>query len=117
MKFCKMLVNKGTYEGKKIISPESIKTMTRKYSEGYPKEDRSYQNQLGYYMGLSVYVLEDPNIMNQGAPKGIYGWGGLQYTEFWIDPKNSMFVIFMTRSQSYKGILEDLIRAVYNTLN
>ena len=84
MKFCKMLVNNGIYEGKKIISPESIKTMTKKYSEGYPKEDRSYQNQLGYYMGLSVYVLEDPNIMNQGAPEGIYGWGGLQYTEFWI---------------------------------
>ena len=91
--------------------------MTRKYSEGYPKEDRSYQNQLGYYMGLSVYVLEDPNIMNQGAPRGIYGWGGLQYTEFWIDPENSMFVIFMTRSQSYKGILEDLIRAVYKVVN
>ena len=74
-------------------------------------------NQLGYYMGLSVYVLENPNIMNQGAPRGIYGWGGLQYTEFWIDPKNSMFVVFMTRSQSYKGILEDLIRAVYKVVN
>ena len=55
--------------------------------------------------------------MNQGAPEGIYGWGGLQYTEFWIDPKNSMFVIFMTRSQSYKGILEDLISAVYKAVN
>ena len=117
MKFCKMLVNNGIYEGKKIISPESIKTMTRKYSEGYPKEDRSFQYLLGYYMGLSVYVLEDPYIMNQGAPKGIYGWGGLQYTEFWIDPKNSMFVIFMTRSQSYKGVLEDLIKVVYKVVN
>jgi len=115
--FCKMLVNNGVYKGKKIISPESIKTMTKKYSEGYPKEDRSYQNQLGYYMGLSVYVLEDPSIMNQGAPKGIYGWSGLQYTEFWIDPKNSMFVIFMTRSQSYKGIQKDLIRTIYKTIN
>ena len=117
MNFCKMLVNNGVYEGKKIISQESIKTMTKKYSEGYPKEDRSYQNQLGYYMGLSVYVLENPNIMNQGAPKGIYGWSGLQYTEFWIDPKNSMFVIFMTRSQSYKGIQKDLIGTIYNKIN
>ena len=117
MNFCKMLVNNGIYKGKKIISPESIKMMTKKYSEGYPREDRSYQNQLGYYMGLSVYVLEDPNIMNQGAPKGIYGWSGLQYTEFWIDPKNSMFVIFMTRSQSYKGVQENLIRTIYKTIN
>ena len=117
MNFCKMLLNNGVYEGKKIISPESIKTMTKKYSEGYPKEDRSYQNQLGYYMGLSVYVLEDPSVMNQGAPKGIYGWSGLQYTEFWIDPKNSMFVIFMTRSHSYKGIQKDLIRTLYKKIN
>lgn len=117
MNFCKMLVNNGIYNGKKIISPESIKTMTKKYSEGYPKEDRSYQNQLGYYMGLSVYVLEDPSIMNQKAPKGIYGWSGLQYTEFWIDPKNSMFVIFMTRSQSYKGIQENLIKTIYKAIN
>ena len=117
MNFCKMLVNNGIYKGKKIISPESIKMMTKKYSEGYPREDRSYQNQLGYYMGLSVYVLEDPNTMNQGAPEGIYGWSGLQYTEFWIDPKNSMFVIFMTRSQSYKSIQEDLIRTIYKSIN
>ena len=96
---------------------QKYKNIDKKIFRGLSKEDRSFQYLLGYYMGLSVYVLEDPNIMNQGAPRGIYGWGGLQYTEFWIDPKNSMFVIFMTRSQSYKGVLEDLIRTVYKVVN
>ena len=89
-KFCLMLLNNGNYNGKQIIKPESIDFMTSKFSEGYPIEDKAMQNLDGFYYGLSVFVLEDPKVMNLGATKGIYGWGGAHSTEFWIDPKKSI---------------------------
>ena len=111
--FCEMLVNNGNFKGKKILDPESIGLMTSKFSEGYPEEYWGEQYFLGFYKGLSVYVLEDPNKMNLFAPKGIYGWSGLQTTFFWIDPKNSIYGILLSRSMSTGLPYEELLNNTY----
>ncbi len=113
-KFCLMLLNNGNYNGKQILKPESIDFMTSKFSEGYPIEDRAMQNLDGFYYGLSVFVLENPKVMNLGATKGIYGWGGAHSTEFWIDPKKNLFAIFMTRARTNFEQRERLMKAVYS---
>ena len=70
-KFCEMLVNNGgIYNNKRIISEESIKTMTSKYSNGYP--DPSEPNVFpleGYSYGFTFSVLEDSDAWGSGAPK------------------------------------------------
>ena len=51
--------------------------------------------------------------MDLNAPKGIYGWSGLQNTFFWIDPENSLYGIFMSRSMT-KGLPYDtILNSVY----
>lgn len=115
--FCMMLLNEGSFNGKKIISPRSIQLTTQKYSEGYPLEENGFKDLLGFYYGFSVWVLEDSSVMNLYAPEGTFGWGGYHGTEFWIDPKNSMFGIFMTRALSSYESRERFIRSVYKNLN
>ena len=115
--FCKMLMNNGSFEGKQIISPKSIELITKNYSKGYPDEENGFNNLLGFYYGFSVWVLEDSSVMNLFAPEGIYGWGGYHGTEFWIDPTNSLFAVFMTRALSNYESRERFIRAVYKDLN
>lgn len=111
--FCKMLVQGGKFKDKKIISSKSIDLMTQKYSESYPKEYWGEQWLLGFYKGLSVFILEDPEKLKLKAPKNIYGWAGLQNTFFWIDPKSSLFGIFMSRSMSSGIPIRDLLNSVY----
>ena len=111
--FCKMLVQGGNFKDKKIISSKSIDLMTQKYSESYPKEYWGEQWLLGFYKGLSVFILEDPEKLKLKAPKNIYGWAGLQNTFFWIDPKSSLFGIFMSRSMSSGIPIRDLLNSVY----
>ena len=111
--FSQMLLNNGTYKGRKIISSESIKLMTKKHSEGYPVEENSFANTVGFYNGFSIWVMEKPEVAGFDAPKGIYGHGGYQHTEFWIDPENSLFALFMTRALSYKQHREKFMKAVY----
>ncbi|MDA7928293.1 serine hydrolase, partial [Akkermansiaceae bacterium] len=90
-----MLVDRGrTRDGKTIISEETLSLMLSDQMgeiPGYGGE-RSAN-----HLGLGFYVLENPELGGDGAPKGIYGWSGYHTTHFWIDPVNELYAIFMTR--------------------
>ncbi|RPG71442.1 MAG: class A beta-lactamase-related serine hydrolase [Flavobacteriaceae bacterium TMED120] len=100
-KFCRMLVNGGVFNGSRIIKQSSIDLMTKKHSEGYPVEDDAGYDQLGFYYGFSLFVLENPEIDGIGATKGIYGWSGYHNTHFWIDPQKKLFGLFMSRAREF----------------
>ena len=117
--FCKMLLNGGSYNGKKIISQNSINLMTKKYSQSYPNEEFADTRKLGFYYGFSLFVLENPEIDNTNSTKGIYGWSGYHNTHFWIDPEKQLFAIFLSRSRqgiSNIDTQKEFRRAVYKTI-
>jgi CubicO group peptidase (beta-lactamase class C family) len=106
--FCQMLLNGGSFEGKKIISQESINMMTKAYSK--------IENDPFDY-GFSFFVLRDPVLDGTNSSKGIYGWSGYHNTHFWIDPEKKLFGIFMTRARPFSnGIQKEFRRAVYSSL-
>ena len=117
--FCKMLLNGGSYNGKKIISQNSINLMTKKYSQSYTNEEFADTRKLGFYYGFSLFVLENPEIDNTNSTKGIYGWSGYHNTHFWIDPEKQLFAIFLSRSRqgiSNIDTQKEFRRAVYKTI-
>ena len=117
--FCKMLLNGGSYNGKKIISQNSINLMTKKYSQSYPNEEFADTRKLGFYYGFSLFVLENPEIDNTNSTKGIYGWSGYHNTHFWIDPEKQLFAIFLSRSRQGVSNIDtqkEVRRAVYKTI-
>ena len=117
--FCKMLLNGGSYNGKKIISQNSISLMTKKYSQSYPNEEFADTRKLGFYYGFSLFVLENPEIDNTNSTKGIYGWSGYHNTHFWIDPEKQLFAIFLSRSRQGVSNIDtqkEFRRAVYKTI-
>ena len=117
--FCKMLLNGGSYNGKKIISQNSINLMTKKYSQSDPNEEFADTRKLGFYYGFSLFVLENPEIDNTNSTKGIYGWSGYHNTHFWIDPEKQLFAIFLSRSRQGVSNIDtqkEFRRAVYKTI-
>lgn len=111
--FCEMLAGNGVFRGKKILSEESIKTMTKAWSS--EANDPLHEKLKGYSYGFSVFVLTDPLAENPFAPKGIWGWAGYHNTHFWIDPKNEVFGLFMSRSREFSfEIPLGIRRIVYN---
>ncbi len=112
-KFCRMLLNGGSYDGKKIISQKSIDMMVQKQTDGYPYEDKSFVDLVGFYNAFSLFVLEEP-INDLNASIGIFGWAGYHNTVFWIDPEKSMFALFMSRSlPSNWRMKKRFMKAVY----
>jgi len=106
--FCQMLLNGGAFEGKKIISQESISMMTKAYSK--------IENDPFDY-GFSFFVLRDPDLDGTNSSKGIYGWSGYHNTHFWIDPEKKLFGLFMTRAREFSSVIQkEFRRAVYSSL-
>ncbi len=128
-KFCEMLLNKGVYNGKQIISEESIKIMTTPVSKGsmggHPLSPRYHgldESERRYYYGFdnafSFFVLTNRYLDGTNSPEGIFGWAGYHNTHFWIDYKTNLYGLFMTRTTPFSwDIPKNFRSAVYNSLN
>jgi len=111
--FCKMLLNKGQFNGKRILSPNTIKLM---YQPINP--ELNYGTFTGFSTGFSLFNLTNPIRDGTLSPKGIFGWGGYHATLFWIDPENNLFGLVMDRgSHSAKDMFRKIRIATYQALN
>jgi CubicO group peptidase (beta-lactamase class C family) len=103
LKFCRMLINGGTFEGTQILSPKTIELMTMNHlpdGKDLPALSRSLfseamYNGIGFGLGFSVTM--DPAKALIPGSVGEYSWGGAASTSFWIDPKEELITIFLTQ--------------------
>jgi len=104
-KFCRMLLNKGTLDGNRILSEQAVQLiMTNQLPEGVAFEEGE-----GYGLSGSVKLST-----------GEYAWGGAASTNFWIDPKNDLIVICYTQlfpgDHSYAEEFKEIVdRALVNS--
>ena len=103
--FCAMLLNGGSWNGKKIISEKSIDEMTQSYTNK-PDDPFDY--------GYSLFILKDPASDGTNSSKGIYGWSGYHNTHFWIDREKNLFGLFMTRAREYSSKIQKEFRRAVN---
>ena len=69
-----------------------------------------YNSGFGY--AFSMFSLEEPLLDGTGSPKGIFGWSGYHNTHFWIDQKNEIFGLFMSRATPFSFEIQKHFRAV-----
>ncbi|WP_052188193.1 serine hydrolase [Cellulophaga sp. Hel_I_12] len=86
-KFCRMLLNKGELNGKRVLSEKAAQMIM---TDQFPKEAES---SLGTGHGLSGTVHLET---------GEYSWGGAASTKFWIDPTHNLIVICYTQLMQAK---------------
>jgi len=81
-KFCRMLLNKGKLNGKRVLSERAAEiVMTDQNTEGFVGDP-------GMGHGLSGTV---------NLESGEYSWGGAAKTSFWINPTHDLIVICYTQ--------------------
>lgn len=99
MNFAQMLLGSGRFEGRQVLSAESVEMMTSSQLPASLGEAplASSGRGTGFGFGLCGYVtLARPD----GSPPGEvgeYGWSGWASTAFWIDPKNELAGLVMTQ--------------------
>jgi uncharacterized protein YbbC (DUF1343 family)/CubicO group peptidase (beta-lactamase class C family) len=86
-KFAAMLLNHGSADGARILSPASIEQMTIPQSPA----TGSHQRGLGWDLAAPLCVNRE-----QLLPAGSYGHLGFTGTMLWIDPISQTYVIVLT---------------------
>ncbi len=98
-RFANMLVNGGTLDGVRLLSPKTIELMTANHSAEVPHPLPLVGP--GKEWGLGFQVVTDLAATQTLGSEGMYGWNGIYGTSFWVDPKEKLVSIMMV--QRYPG--------------
>jgi len=91
--FAQMLANGGIFNGKRLLSPRTVKLMS---SVHVPSTLPGRVAGEGF--GLSVRVIEDAIAGNHRISNGSFGWSGAYGTHFWIDPAEEIVAVMMIQT-------------------
>jgi CubicO group peptidase (beta-lactamase class C family) len=103
-RFCQMLLNGGTFEGRRYLSEAAMTLLTTSQTGDLPTgflQDDTYGNRGGNYgWGIGTCILRAPHDGVAGMfSAGTYGHGGAWGTQAWIDPvKGVAYVLMVQRS-------------------
>jgi CubicO group peptidase (beta-lactamase class C family) len=93
MRLCQMLLNGGTLDGVRILSPRTVELMRTNVLPQTAQTVGILPAGTGF--GLDFAVIGDPMGAGGYYGKGSFYWGGAAGTWFWIDPVNDMAVVGM----------------------
>ena len=91
LNFAEMLLNKGVFNGKKILSSESYKVLI----SNQLNENNSRFS--GFGMGITLGIALDSKKILLMRGDNSFFWGGAAKTKFWVDPENNLTVVHMTQ--------------------
>ncbi|MBX3244747.1 MAG: beta-lactamase family protein [Acidobacteria bacterium] len=91
LRFLQMTLNGGELDGVRILSRKSVELMTVDHLRSIP-----YSSE-GQGFGLGFSVTKD--VGSRGVPSSIgeYGWGGAYHSNYWVDPKEKLVVVYFTQ--------------------
>jgi CubicO group peptidase (beta-lactamase class C family) len=117
LRFCQMMLNGGTLDGRRYLSPTTVKLMTSDHLGNRPGVPALPGYILmgvdGYTFGLGFMVRQGPGLAGVSGSEGEYMWAGYGGTFFWIDPKEELAVVYMAQTP---GPIRTYYRRMIKTL-
>jgi CubicO group peptidase (beta-lactamase class C family) len=117
-RFAQMLLNGGTFKGRRYLKPETVSLMASDHIGPETKiaRDRYYfpGANSGFGLGFAVRTSVPANTQ---WPLGEYRWDGVGGTFFFIDPADDMFAVFMVQTPSQRGRIQlELKTLIYQAM-
>jgi len=104
-RFAQMILNGGTLDGKRYLSPKTIAYMGSNHigpgSGVMPGP--YYLPGPGFGFGLGFAVRTDAGVSANEGSVGEMNWSGAGGTTFWVDRQENMFVVFMAQTITQRG--------------
>jgi CubicO group peptidase (beta-lactamase class C family) len=113
-RFTQMLLNGGTLDGKRYLSPKTVAYMGSNHigpGSGVTPGPY-YLPGPGFGFGLGFAVRTEAGVNPAEGSVGEMNWSGAGGTTFWVDPKENMFVVFMAQTVSQRGRLRVALKNI-----
>jgi methyl acetate hydrolase len=103
--FVRMFLNEGSWLGKRLLKPETVRLMTSNQigsvvvetmPAAIPNRSATFPFGAGkdkFGLGFQITVTDGTQTHERGA--GSYSWGGINNTHFWVDPKKGIGVVIL----------------------
>jgi CubicO group peptidase (beta-lactamase class C family) len=103
-RFAQMILNGGTLDGRRYLSPRTIAYMGSNHispSTGVVPGPY-YLPGPGFGFGLGFAVRTEAGANHAEGSVGEMSWSGAGGTTFWVDPKENVFVVFMAQTVAHR---------------
>ena len=108
--FLQMLLNGGEYNGKRLLSPTTVRLITTNQigdlSQGLNK------------FGLGFSITSERSAARFPVSQGSFDWGGIFGTTYWVDPKENLVALIYTQKypNSYGDLTDKFKVLVYQAI-
>jgi CubicO group peptidase (beta-lactamase class C family) len=118
-RFLQFMLGRGQLGGVRLLGPKTVDFMTSDHLGDIPVNAGGSRALLpmGHGFGLGVAVRKHLGVASVPGSVGMYFWGGLAGTTFFVDPAQDLFAIFMLQAPNQREYYRMLFRnLVYATL-
>ena len=116
MIFSQMMLNKGEYNGVRLLKQETVDLMTRNHIEQKILQSEEWDLPgMGFGLGFAVQMDQSYSPSSVGT----YQWSGAFNTFFWIDPSEQLACILMTQFipySAYPSLIKEFKDLVYRSI-
>lgn len=100
MRFALMLMNKGQYGGARVLSRKTVEFMLSNHMGPEVKSllAGGDPTRADYGFGLGLAVRTTSGVVRMMGSVGDFSWPGASGTNWWVDPKEDLAVVFMSHA-------------------
>lgn len=118
MRFARMLVKKGSFDGATILKPETVALMSTNQLADSVTERMwlPSKGQVGFGIDFAVRVHSPSSAAENQGVVGEFFWDGAASTLFWVDPVNELTAVLFVQVFPFDRLLHKKFRdAVYGS--
>jgi len=112
-RFVQCLCNGGQLLGQRVLSTASVQLMTSDHLGGLGQQTTERSGDMlgrGTGFGLGFSVRLHPGLETLPGSVGLYSWGGIAGTTFWVDPVHDFFAILMAQAPNQRDYFRPMFR-------
>ena len=112
-RFLQCLLNGGALDGQRILSNATVRYMTADHLGGIGVHRAGRSGELlppGHGFGLGFAVRLGEGVSAMAGSKGLYYWGGIAGTTFFVDPAKDFFALMMIQAPNQRDYYRPLFR-------
>jgi len=122
MRFTTMLLNRGEYNGTRILGRKTVEYMTANQLGPQVRNliGNADPTRADFGFGLGLAVRTTPGIVHSLGSVGEFSWPGASGTNWWVDPHERLAVVFMAHTPGparwrYRELISALVyQAIVN---
>jgi CubicO group peptidase (beta-lactamase class C family) len=107
-RFLQMLLNGGSFEGRRLLGRKTVEFMTADHLGPLPRTGEVLPPGHGFGLGFAVKTALGEH--TEPGSVGSYGWSGAAGTAFFVDPQEAMFAMIMVQAPGQLDEVRELFR-------